>query len=88
MNEEQKIFFKDYITKKRNETLQLELSLIEKNKSSNQTTIVSPMYLPMRRIKTPDKKYSMNMNSYRNRDFITSNNLKIRYKEVMEDHLK
>jgi len=81
-------YFNSYVAKHRQETIRLEELLIKQNLACDEWIIVSPMFLPVRRKETPDKKYWLNMNSYRNRDFITSNNLKIEYKELMKEYIK
>ena len=81
-------YFNAYVLKHREETIRLEELLIKQNLQAKEWIIVSPMFLPVRRKETPDKKFWLNMNSYRNRDFITSNNLKIEYKELMKEYIK
>jgi hypothetical protein len=88
MTPEEKELFNKQVKKNRDETIKLEQSLELKNKSCNEFKIVSPMYIPIRNKEVPDKKYALNMNNYRNRKSIVSNNLKIRYKELMKTHLK
>jgi hypothetical protein len=46
------------------------------------------MYLYTSRVTVPDKKYALNMNWYRNRNFIVSNDLKWIFKDLISDQLK
>ena len=80
-------YFTNYVKKKRDETIKLEMLLKHQNLACDEWIIVSPMFLPLRRKETPDKKESLNMNSYRNWDFMKSNILKQDYKELMKDYI-
>jgi hypothetical protein len=42
----------------------------------------------MQRKTKPDKKAALNLNAYRNRNFIVNNNLKKDYKEWMKSQLE
>ena len=55
------------------------------NKTSK---IISPIYLIVPRVTKKDKKYALNMNAYRNWQHHLNNDLKVRYKKIMEDQLK
>ncbi len=87
MTNEELEYFISYIKKCRDETTRLELLLEAQNKASKEAVIISPMYLPIRKKRTPDKKISLNMNWYRNIDFITNNNVKQSYKELIEPYI-
>jgi len=50
--------------------------------------INSPIYLIQPRKTKKDKKYALNINTYRNLNFIVNNILKKQYKELMRDQLE
>lgn len=50
--------------------------------------IISPIYLPKEKKTKPDTVTSINLNTYRNINFIVNNNLKKQYKEWMKDQLE
>jgi len=50
--------------------------------------IISPIYITVPRKTKKDKKCALNLNSYRNRQFHLSNQLKIMYKDIMREQLK
>jgi len=87
MSPEELDFFLEYVDKKRSETIMLKEMLARQNLNAAAWIIVSPMFLPVERKTTPDKKISLNMNGYRNWDFITSDNLKKDYKEIMKPYI-
>jgi len=84
MTPEELVYFNAYVLKHREETLRLEGILIKQNLNCSKWIIVSPMFLPLRRKETPDKKVSLNFNIMKTWDFITYNNNKIAYKELMK----
>lgn len=87
MSPEELDFFLEYIDKKRHETIMLEEMLEMQNKLAAPWVIVSPMFLPIRRKQTPDKKESLNMNGYRNWDFMKSDMIKKDYKDLMTKYI-
>lgn len=87
MSSEELEYFNNYVDKHRKETIRLEELLIKQNLQANEWIIVSPMFLPLRKKETPDKKFWLNMNQMRNRNFITSNNLKKEYKIIMNPYI-
>lgn len=82
LTEEEKIIKSKISTKKLTDNFQVS---IEK---AGEWIIVSPIYLPMQRKTKPDKKAALNLNAYRNRNFIVNNNLKKDYKEWMKSQLE
>jgi hypothetical protein len=48
--------------------------------------IISPLYIQLG-LKKP-KNYYLNLNNYRNRHFQVSNNLKIKYKEQLQEQIE
>jgi len=50
--------------------------------------IICPLYIELERKTMKNKKVSLNMNWYRNCHFIMSNQVKIKFKEIIQDQLK
>lgn len=87
MSLEEVDYYREYIAKHRAETTRLEELLKAQNINASDWIIISPMFIPVRNKNTPDKKYALNMNQMRNRNFIISNNLKQCYKELMKPYI-
>jgi len=87
MTNEELIYFNWYLKKQRDETIRLEELLIKQNINCDNSIIVSPMFLSKRNKNVPDKKFSLNLNQYRNWNFIISNDIKQYYKEVMKQFI-
>jgi len=88
MTNQQLLFFDEYIIKRRKETEKLEQSLIYSVSQAEHWVIISPIYIPVRKKTVPDWKISLNLNWYRNVDFIVNNNMKIIYKDLMKSQLQ
>jgi len=82
LTEEEKIIKSRESTKKLIDNFKISVEKAKEN------IIVSPIYIPIERISKADKKYALNMNTYRNLQFHINNQLKIKYKEWMRDQLK
>jgi len=52
------------------------------------TKIISPIYITLPRKTKADKKYSLNLNQYRNWHYAISNNIKKAYYEIIKDQIK
>lgn len=50
--------------------------------------VISPIYLTIPRKTKKDKTYSLNLNSYRNRQFHLNNDLKILYKKFIQEQIE
>ena len=79
---EQKIASSRKRTIKHRENLKISIS------KAPPWTIISPIYLPVDRVRVPDKNYALNLNAYRNRQHHLNNTLKVMYKELMEEQLE
>jgi len=49
--------------------------------------IASPLYILMERKTKADKKYYLNLNSYRNLHYVVNNKLKVMYKELLKEQV-
>jgi len=65
-----------------------EMKRVFESTVSSSDKIISPIYMSQERVRVPDKFYSLNMNTYRNLNFIINNDLKAEYHTLMEDQLK
>lgn len=88
MSKEQLEFYNKYLEESRLKTETSEFILKENVLFKNKGVIVSPIYLPVRMKQVKDKIISLNMNDYRNRNFILSNKYKILYKDIMKEQLE
>ena len=76
------------IKKSQDRTLHLKESFEYCLATKAEWVIISPIYLSLVTKTKWDKKCALNLNSYRNRQFHMSNQLKIMYKELMRSQLE
>ena len=81
-------YFCDYMLKKRRENEKILNDLDSNNTPLEEFKVVWPMFIPKMNKNVPDTKYSLNLNGYRNWDFITNNMLKVEYKNMMWKYIK
>ena len=55
---------------------------------ATEVLIVSPLYIDLPRVKTKAKRVYLNLNSYRNLHYITNNNVKKAYLEVIREQIE
>lgn len=87
MNPEELKFFNSYKKKHREESNRLHWILETYNRSSDNCKITLPMFVPMLNKNVPDKKIAVNMNWYRNVNFIINDNVKKEFKRLVGDYI-
>ena len=88
MTTEQLEFYNNYLDKKNVKTESLKYIHKENMYFKEKSIIISPIYLPVKMKLVADKVISINMNNYRNWNFILSNKYKILYKDIMKEQLQ